>query len=94
MYKNIPEDRRPQLCAAGVNLVAGNGTGVRVWGQCDIKIKIEDMEFVHKFITCEDSVIPILGRDFMRKQSGRFGRWPESKELRHYQIRSGVAIKD
>ena len=67
MYKNIPEDRRPQLCAAGVNLVAGNGTGVRVWGQCDIKIKIEDMEFVQKFIICEDSVIPILGRDFMRK---------------------------
>ena len=67
MYKNIPEDRRPDLRHSGVNLVAGNGTAVRVWGKCEIKINIESMDFTQTFIICEDTVIPILGRDFMKK---------------------------
>ena len=50
-----------------MNIKPANGTDVMCYGVCPIKVKIERFEMVHDFFIIEDSVIPIIGRDFMRK---------------------------
>ena len=51
----------------GVNIKAANAITVMCYRVCPFRVKIEHYEMVNDFFNIEDSVFPIIGRDFMRK---------------------------
>ena len=67
MFKSISQDKRLGMRPTGVNIKAANGTSVMCYGVCSIRVKIEHFEMENDFFIIEDSVIPIIGRDFMRR---------------------------
>ena len=66
-YSNTPKFARKKLEGIQLELLAGNATRVAVYGKTTITLLIEKKLYEHDFIIVEDTVIPILGRDFMRK---------------------------
>ena len=54
-----------------MNIKAANATDVLCYGVFPIKVKIEQFEMINDFYIIKDSVIPIIGRDFMRRHDVR-----------------------
>ena len=67
MFKSICQEQRIGMTRTGDNIKAAKCTDVMCYGVCPVKVKLEQFEMVHDFFIIEDSVISIIGRDFMKK---------------------------
>ena len=66
VFRSIAQEKRMGLREPPMFVKAANGTEVICYGVCEVKVKIETFEMEHVFFIVEDTVMPILGRDFMK----------------------------
>ena len=65
-HSNIPKFARKELKSIQL-VISWQPDTCKVYGKTTITLMIQKKLYEHDFIIVEDTVIPILGRDFMRK---------------------------
>ena len=67
IFDSIEQLKTKQLTEPDRKLSSATGSKIRCDGMTEVEFSVDDMKLSHKFYICNDDVMIILGRDFIRK---------------------------